>query len=95
MTAALNFASRRLPQRVHVNNDVFMGYDIPISQIPISLANVHSDYQTNQETSVTFTLDDGNELCLEFYDNARCVLTVDAKQRTATTGLHPVSLTPA
>ena len=34
---------------------------------------------------MSFALDNGNELHLQFYDNARCVLTVDAKQRTATT----------
>jgi energy-coupling factor transporter ATP-binding protein EcfA2 len=85
VTAALNFASRHLPQRIEVKKETTVGYEIPISLIPISLANIHSDYQTDQETSVTFTLDNGNDLVLDFYDNSRCVLTVDAKQRTATT----------
>jgi hypothetical protein len=51
----------------------------------VSLANIHSDYQTNQETSLTFTLNNGNEIRLQFYDNARCIMTLDAKQRTVTT----------
>ncbi len=85
MSAALEFASRRLPQPLQVNNETVVGYDIPTSQIPISLTNIHSDYQTDQETLVSFTLGNGNELILQFYDNSRCILTIDSKQRTATT----------
>jgi predicted ATP-dependent endonuclease of OLD family len=52
MTAALGFAVRRLPQGVHIHGETVVGYDIPSSLIPISLTNIHSDYQTDQETSV-------------------------------------------
>jgi len=83
--AAHSFASRRLQQIIRINNDTIVGYDIPASLIPISLANIHSDYQTDQETSLTFTLNNGNEIKLQFYDNARCIMTLDAKQRTVTT----------
>jgi energy-coupling factor transporter ATP-binding protein EcfA2 len=83
--AAHRFASRHLPQIIRINNETVSGYEIPTSQIPVSLTNIHSDYQTSQETSLTFTLDNGNEIRLQFYDNARCIMTVDTKQRTVTT----------
>ena len=83
--AAHAFASRRAPQRINVNDETVVGYEIPTSQIPISLTNIHSDYQSDQETSVVFKLDNGNELRLEFYNNSRCILTADAKQGTTNT----------
>jgi AAA15 family ATPase/GTPase len=85
ISVALNFASRRLPQPIQFKNKTVVGYDIPATQIPISLTNIHSDYQATEETSVTFNLENGNELQLEFHDSSRCILTIDSKQRTATT----------
>jgi hypothetical protein len=85
MMAAHGYACRRLPQPVQLNNKTIIGYEVPVSQIPISLTNIHSDYQTNQETSVTFTLDNSNELRVEFYDNSRCILSIDSTRRTANT----------
>jgi hypothetical protein len=68
-----------------VKDQTIVGYDIPTPLVPISLANIHFDYQVDQETSVTFSLDNGNKLKLSFYDNSRCVLTIDARQRTVNT----------
>lgn len=86
MAAAHKFASRRVQSPISVRGNTISGYEIPMSNFPISLANIHSDYQTDQETSVTFTLENGNKLQLSFYDNARCIMTiVEAKQRTSTT----------
>lgn len=85
MGAAHALATRRLPQRIEVNNQVVLGYELPQSQIPISLTNVHSDYQSDRETSAVFTLENGNELRLDFYDSSRCILTLDGQQRTSTT----------
>jgi len=85
MMAAHAYASRRLPHAVRVKNKTITGYEIPQSQIPISLTNIHSDYQTDQETSATFTLANGNELKLEFHENARCILTIQSAKRTANT----------
>jgi predicted ATP-dependent endonuclease of OLD family len=64
MMVAHGFASRRLPQLIRINNETITGYDIPAPLIPVSLTNIHSDYQTDQETSLTFTLDNGNEIRL-------------------------------
>jgi energy-coupling factor transporter ATP-binding protein EcfA2 len=85
MMAAHSFASRRNPSPLQVNEQTIVGYDIPVPQIPISLANIHFDYETNRETSITFSLNNGNKLKLTFYDNSRCILTIDARQRTANT----------
>ena len=90
-------ATCSIPNRL--NGTTVVGYEIPMSNFPISLANVHSDYQTNHETSVTFSLENGNKLQLNFYDNTRCIMTIiEAKQRTTTTAQFrknfPVSIFP-
>jgi len=85
MGAAHALATRRLPHNIEVNNKIVFGYELPQSLIPISLTNVHSDYQSDQETFVVFSLENGNELRLDFHDNRRCILTFDSRQRTATT----------
>lgn len=99
MAASHRHACRRVPSPIFVNGSTVVGYDVPMSNFPISLANVHSDYQTDQETSVTFTLENGNKLQLRFYDNARCVMSIlEAKQRTASTAQYrkhfPISIYP-
>src|SRR5690242_15296786 len=57
MGAAHAFACRRLPAPVTIRGRTASGYEIPISQIPISLVNVHSDYHSDQDTSIEFTLE--------------------------------------
>jgi energy-coupling factor transporter ATP-binding protein EcfA2 len=99
MAAAHRHACRRVQSPISVNGSTVVGYEIPMSNFPISLANIHSDYQTDQETSVTFALENGNKLQLTFHDNARCVMTItEAKQRTATTAQFrknfPISIYP-
>lgn len=99
MAAAHRYACRRVQTPISVNGSTVSGYEIPMSNFPISLANIHSDYQTDHETSVTFSLESGNKLQLSFYDNARCVMTIaEAKQRTATTAQFrknfPISIYP-
>jgi energy-coupling factor transporter ATP-binding protein EcfA2 len=85
LASAHAFASRRVPTILQVRNQAVFGYDIPVAQFPISLANIHFDYLTDDETSVTFTLENGNKLELNFYDNARCILTVDGAGRIRNT----------
>ncbi len=84
--AAHRYASRRNASPIQINDRHVVGYEIPASQIPISLANIHHDYESQRETFVDFTLDNGNQLRLTFYDNTRCILTLDAQQRTVNTG---------
>jgi hypothetical protein len=86
LMAALRFASRRVPGPLQANDQAIVGYDIPIAQIPLSLANIHFDYRADRDTSVTFSLENGNKLKLSFHDNSRCILTLDARQRTTNTG---------
>ncbi len=86
IAAAHRYACRRVQSPISVNGSTVVGYDIPMSNFPISLANIHSDYQTDQETSVTFALENGNKLQLTFYDNTRCVMTItETNLRTTTT----------
>jgi energy-coupling factor transporter ATP-binding protein EcfA2 len=85
LSIAHGLASRRLPQTIEIRNRPILGYELPASQIPISLMNIHSDYQADRETTVTFSLENGNKLRLEFHDNSRCVLTTESPNRISST----------
>jgi hypothetical protein len=74
--AAIKFGRRRNATLVSVRGQAVWGYEIPTSLIPISLANIHSDYQ-DVETTVTLALEMGSRICLGFYNNSRCVMTLD------------------
>ena len=79
LAVAIRYASRRNPTIIRVAGDTHFGYDIPTSSLPISLANIHSDYNAEEETSISFSLTTGNALQLGFYNNSRCLLIADAK----------------
>lgn len=80
LAAAVSYASRRNPAPIQTTIGTIFGYDIPVAQIPIVLTNIHSDYHADEETSVTFTLSNGNKLQLHFFDNSRCVLSADSNK---------------
>lgn len=81
LSAAQTFASRRNPVPINIGRETVFGYEIPRNQIPISLENIHSDYNSEQETSVTYQIENGNRLKLQFLDNFRCVLIADNSGR--------------
>jgi hypothetical protein len=75
--AGLAVAARRNPAMITVADETVQGYEIPETQIPISLANIHSDYRTDLETSITYSFENGNKLRMIFHDNSRCVLAIE------------------
>jgi energy-coupling factor transporter ATP-binding protein EcfA2 len=85
LSAAIRYASRRNPTIINVAGETHFGYDILTSNLPISLANIHSDYNTDEETSISFSLKSGNTLQLRFYNNSRCILIADAKDAATRT----------
>jgi hypothetical protein len=74
---ALRFARRRNPGPVQgIANHTAIGYEIPNSSIPITLENIHSDYE-DTDTTVTFSLDNGNKLLLLFRPSGKCILILE------------------
>src|SRR5262249_19636656 len=57
-------------------SQTMIGYEIPNSSIPITLENIHSDYE-DTDTTVTFSLDNGNKLILLFRPNGKCNLILE------------------
>jgi hypothetical protein len=66
-------ARARSPERVVVRGKATLGYTIPREGIPISLENVHTDY-SDEHSSVTFKLSNGNTLELYFPGEGGCYL---------------------
>ena len=85
LAAAVRYARRYRP--VPISGPAgkrMLGYQIPVSTIPISTANIHSHYE-DTETQVVFTLDGGQRLTLFFDEDASCRLCIDADIGTLTT----------
>lgn len=73
LDAAVRLARTRAPSRVYIGEAVVIGYRKPEESVPISLENVHTDYN-GAESRVTFHLNNGNALALIFPDDGGCVL---------------------
>jgi energy-coupling factor transporter ATP-binding protein EcfA2 len=73
LDSAIRFARGRAPTRVHFGEETAIGYRIPNESVPISLENVHTDYNT-AESRVTFHLANSNALALIFESDGGCVL---------------------
>ena len=97
LDAAVRFARNKPPQRIHAKGKLQLAYRIPDSSVPISLENVHTDYN-DRDGEVTFTLDNGNKLSLLFPGDGGCILLPEAEHETISSarafkGLFPIFLT--
>lgn len=98
LSAALRHARRRNPTLVSFGGKALLGHDIPVGTLPISLTNIHSDYNTEEEASVLFTLGNGRKLRLTFIESSKCVMTFEddgphPKSTSQFRTLYPVDIT--
>lgn len=75
LDAAVRFARTRAPTRIHLDGEALIGYRIPDESVPISLENVHTNYN-GANSKVIFHLSNGNSLSLIFPHEGGCVLTL-------------------
>jgi hypothetical protein len=73
LDSAVKVARSRPPSRIFLGSRYQIGYWIPEDSLPISLENVHTNY--NSSTSkITFRLSNGNTLQLIFPEDGGCAL---------------------
>lgn len=63
LAAGLQRAGTRQPELIGTTTGPRSGYRVPVSSIPVSMENVHTNYE-DIETSVVFRLSNGRELTL-------------------------------
>jgi energy-coupling factor transporter ATP-binding protein EcfA2 len=80
LSGALKFAYRRNPTPIEIKGEEVWGYIIPQSSIPISLANVHTDYNED-DAQLLFTHANGNRLKLVLSAHKQCFLIPEKFQR--------------
>lgn len=61
----IRFARTRAPTQVFIGEEMVIGYRLPEDSIPISLENIHTNYDAT-ESRVTFQLNNQNKLHLVF-----------------------------
>jgi len=97
LAGAIKFAKGRIPDAViGANKKILHGYYIPESMIPVSLANIHTDYE-DIDTEIEFNLSNGNKLNLIFKIDRKCVLALNDKTSITRTTInfknnYPISL---
>lgn len=69
----IKFARSRAPTQVFIGEEAKIGYRLPEDSIPISLENIHTNYDAT-ESEVTFHLSNQNKLHLVFPADGGCVL---------------------
>lgn len=78
LAAAVKFARRRNPTTFQVGTRRFYGYDVPVSTIPVSLVNVHSDAEYDVDALVEAVLSNSSVLRLHFIGGQRCILETES-----------------
>lgn len=80
LASGLRIARTQSPQRIEVGTHHRTAYRIPESSLPISLENVHTDYDST-ESKVTFNLSNKNKLHLVFPSDGGCFLIPENQGR--------------
>lgn len=84
LSIALRLAKAKSPDRIDAGDRKLPGYWVSADSLPISLKNVHTDYD-DVDTSVTFKLSNENTLKLTFPASGGCQLFADAQGVPVTT----------
>src|SRR5262249_36062523 len=97
LDSAIKIARSRPPARVFFGDSSEIGYRVPEASMPISLENVHTNYNSS-ESKITFRFSNRNLLRLIFPEDGGCILLPYADGSTITTTAQfkrhfPVSLT--
>ena len=97
LDSAIKFARSRAPTRIYLEDSYKIGYWIPEDSLPISLENVHTNYNSSA-SKITFRLNNGNQLHLVFPDDGGCALLPEAQDTVITTAAafksrFPITLT--
>jgi hypothetical protein len=69
----IRFARTRAPTQVFIGEESEIGYRLPEDSIPISLENIHTNYDAT-ESRITFLLSNQNKLHLVFPADGGCIL---------------------
>jgi energy-coupling factor transporter ATP-binding protein EcfA2 len=80
----IRFARTRAPTQVFIDEEMVVGYRLPEDSIPISLENIHTNYDAT-ESRVTFQLNNQNKLHLIFPADGGCVLLPEVPYRPVLT----------
>lgn len=81
LASGLRIARTQSPQRIEIGTHQRTAYRIPESSLPISLENVHTDYDST-ESKVTFNLSNRNKLHLVFPSDGGCFLIPENQGRS-------------
>ena len=78
LEVALRQANAKKAEMIQINDQNYMGYRISDRNFPVSLENVHTDYEES-DARIRFRCNNGNSLELLFPSNGGCILVPNAQ----------------
>ena len=78
LEVALRQANAKKAEMIQINDQNYMGYRISDRNFPVSLENVHTDYEES-DARVNFRCNNGNSLELLFPSDGGCILVPNAQ----------------
>ena len=78
LEVALRQANAKKAEMIQINDQNYMGYRISDRNLPVSLENVHTDYEES-DARIRFRCNNGNSLELLFPSDGGCILVPNAQ----------------
>ena len=78
LEVALRQANAKKAEMIQINDQNYMGYRIPDLNLPVSLENVHTDYEES-DAKIRFKCSNGSLLELLFPSDGGCILVPDTQ----------------
>ena len=78
LEVALRQANAKKAEMIQINDQNYMGYRISDRNFPVSLENVHTDYEES-DARINFRCNNGNSLALLFPSDGGCILVPNAQ----------------
>ena len=78
LEVALRQANAKKAEMIQINDQNYIGHRIPDRNLPVSLENVHTDYEES-DARIRFRCSNGNSLELLFPSDGGCILIPDAQ----------------
>ncbi|HUV79039.1 MAG TPA: ATP-binding protein [Desulfobacterales bacterium] len=88
LSEAIRKARAKNPELLEGLKGKTYGYNIDLSNIPISTENIFYDYDESEPATVKFQISNGNELILYFPEVGRCYLFCEATNRIIRSVAH-------
>ena len=82
LSEGIRRARARRPTPIHISGEASEGYLVDLTDLPVSIENVFTDYDDSEPATVTFRINNGSTLRLIFPEVGLCIMTCGSELGT-------------